>query len=737
MRKQVLFIVLTLLFTAQVIVAQTAHAVYCETDGRATLYFLCSDITPAGTHNGQPIIEVWSGEDITNMPDYDYTLRQGPKWLFDGKSEKLRHVVFEESFKDARPTNCSMWFYYCDRLETIEGIEYLNTSNVENMYKMFLYCKSLGSLDVSRFETSKVRNMAGMFDGCRLLTSIDVSKFETSNVTDMNSMFYGCDCLVSLDVSKFNTSKVTDMSGMFAYCNSLVSLDVTNFDVSNVTDMSSMFNGCRSLSSLDVSSFDVSKVTDMRAMFYGCDDLTSLDVSGFNTSNVTNMGTMFCGCSALTSLDLSDFNTSNVTDMSGMFSGCNSLASLDLTNFNTSRVSFMNNMFQYCEKLTSLDVSSFNTQNVTDMSGMFFNCRSLTSLDVSNFNTENVTDMSFAFSGCNSLTSLDLSNFNTANVTNMCVMFNDCRSLTSLDLRNFNTSKVTEMASMFSGCHDLISLDISNFDISNVNEENMKSVLLNCRSLEKLDLRNITGGIAKLANHDNISKMGAMIIVPESTDLENEVSEENYIVKPESGTSFVRTYATDALYTLYLPFAVDAVSHGSFYKYNGIEDMYVTFKKIDGDTTTAGSAYMFKPKSKGKVVFTTDMVLAELPENIQEDEAPGLYGVYTQKKFTSDNINSDVYYEWLERMEGPGWYAGGEFNRAYGNTTIEHNRAYLKLDSPVKNSDRLLVILDNTTDINTVRMMSADTPIYNMQGQRVDESNKGIVIKNGKKVILR
>ena len=263
-------------------------------------------------------------------------------------------------------------------LETIEGIELLDTSKVTDMGGMFAGCSSLTSLDVTKFDTSKVTDMSSMFWGCRSLANLDVSNFDTSYVTDMNSMFkgnsyWGSDtmALTSLDVTKFDTSNVTDMSDMFNGCSGLTSLDVTKFDTSKVTDMSSMFNGCSSLTSLDVSKFDTSKVTDMRSMFYNCAKLASLDVTKFDTSKVTNMDGMFWGCSGLTSLDVTKFDTSKVTDMRSMFQGCSGLTSLDVTKFDTSNVTNMYGMFYGCSGLTSLDLSSFNTAKVADMRCMF------------------------------------------------------------------------------------------------------------------------------------------------------------------------------------------------------------------------------------------------------------------------------------------------------------------------------------------------------------------------------
>ena len=341
-------------------------------------------------------------------------------------------AVFDPSFADARPTSTFKWFYGMNNLETIEGMEYLNTSEVTTMRAMFSECSSLASIDLSHFETSKVTSMRNMFNDCSSLTTLDVSLFNTSNVTNMYRMFNGCSKITSLDVSGFNTSNVTDMYRMFYGCGGLTSLDVSGFNTSNVILMYSMFSDCGGLTSLDVSGFNTSNVTEMSYMFNGCSKLTSLDLGNFDTSKVTAMKYMFHGCSNLTSLDLGNFDTSRVSTMEYMFYGCSKLVSLDLGNFNTSKVTTMDRMFYNCSSLTDIDVSSFNTSKVKSMRSMFNSCRSLSSLDISNFNSSNTTEMRYMFSNCESLTSLDLSNFDTSNATNTSNMLDNCHNLESL-----------------------------------------------------------------------------------------------------------------------------------------------------------------------------------------------------------------------------------------------------------------------------------------------------------------
>ena len=393
------------------------------------------------------------------------------------------HIVFDKSFSTYTPTSLYCFFKKLTKLETITGLEYLNTEKVTDMGYMFSGCSSLTSLDVTHFNTAKVTDMCYMFSYCSSLTSLDVTHFNTANVTDMGYMFLSCSKLSSLDVSHFNTAKVTKMNSMFSSCSKLISLDVTHFNTEKVTDMNSMFYNCSSLTSLDVSKFNTANVTKMNSMFSSCSKLISLDVTHFNTANVTNMSYMFSSCSSLTSLDVTHFNTANVTDMSYMFYKCSSLISLDVTHFNTEKVTDMNSMFYNCSSLTSLDVSKFNTANVTIMYRMFASCSKLTSLDVRNFGTANVKNMNSMFTGCSELTSLDVSNFNTANVMNMYRMFASCSKLTSLYLTNFNTEKVTNMNSMFFSCLALTTIYASSKFVTTLVSDS-RLMFYNCEKLK-------------------------------------------------------------------------------------------------------------------------------------------------------------------------------------------------------------------------------------------------------------
>ena len=158
------------------------------------------------------------------------------------------HIVFDKSFSTYTPTTLYCFFEDLKKLETITGLEYLNTEKVTDMYSMFYNCSSLTSLDVTHFNTANVTDMRYMFYYCSSLTSLDVTHFNTAKVTNMRYMFYNCKVLTSLDVTNFNTVNVTNMSSMFASCMALTTIYVSDkFVTDKVTKGSSMFNNCNNL----------------------------------------------------------------------------------------------------------------------------------------------------------------------------------------------------------------------------------------------------------------------------------------------------------------------------------------------------------------------------------------------------------------------------------------------------------------------------------------------------------
>ncbi len=438
-------------------------------------------------------------------------------------------------------------------------------------------------------------------------------------------------------------------------------------------------------------------------MFYNCGALTSLTFgSGFKADKVEGMGMMFKDCSSLKTLDLSSFTTTAATGMSSMFNGCSSLETLDISGFKTNNVTDMSNMFSGCSALATLTLGDgFVSTNVNNMISMFHNCKALTSLTFgSGFTADNVTNMDRMFSGCSALTALDLGGFKTEGVTNMFGMFDGCSGLKELHIDNFSVNDDTETYDMFYGC---------------------KAIML-------LDMRNVTTGLEKIAKDEVFNKTGMTLIIPSEEAKANVYTTENNIVIPGSGTTFTRSFTAGNMSTVCLPYAVNiSAEDGTFYKYSRCTADEVIFDEVKDGTTEAGTAYLFKPAATGDVTFTSTEELTTLP-TATEEAGDGLYGVYETKTFTEDEALAKTYYGW----------AGGKFMRAGKGATVKPNRAYLKVSAAtpssfmVKLSDEITGISSVTTTENNDNM-----PLYNLQGMCVDDNYEGIVIRGGKKIILR
>ena len=183
------------------------------------------------------------------LGENEYELNSGknlPEWVKHTFS--ITKVVFDTSFANARPTSCYKWFFWCEKLNQVEGIKNLNTKEVTDMADMFYECRDLSSLDVSGFNTEKVTDMSGMFFECISLKLLDVAKFNTANVKSMSNMFYRCHNIDLLNVTNFNTENVTNMQGMFSGCPALTTIYASDkFVTGKVTDGSNMFSNCANL----------------------------------------------------------------------------------------------------------------------------------------------------------------------------------------------------------------------------------------------------------------------------------------------------------------------------------------------------------------------------------------------------------------------------------------------------------------------------------------------------------
>lgn len=337
---------------------------------------------------------------------------------------------------------------------------------------------------------------------------------------------------------------------------------------------------------------------------------------------------------------------------------------------------------------------------------MFSYCSALKTLDLSSFNIaqKGSCGMDYMFSNCGSLTSLVFGQLNTSGVT-MNNMFKDCRALQFLDLSKAKGDKIPDM-------------------IGTLPENTYPVIFVPSETTLTVERKNVISGDD--GKCDNLE-----------IDADNLPS----LSFPYSFTAktitFSRKFVAGQPHTIYLPFAIDATAYGTFYTFTRYDNanQKVIFSKIEDNNgmTTANTPYLFVPNNNMQEIEITaaDGIAVSKTTDATQPETD-LIGVY--KKHTFDDTNKANCYGWADE----------KFMRAGNGASVGACRAYLKLpaESVIGNAPASLSIQlgDGTTGITAVKGGAdgdSDAPMYNLQGQRVDKSYRGVVIKNGKKMIIK
>ena len=743
-----------------------------------------------------------STQTLTFKKNVGETLPENSAWVEDRQqvatinknlgNGTIKHIVFDKSFSTYTPTSLYCFFKDLQKLETITGLEYLNTEKVTNMYGMFIKCFFLTSLDVTHFNTANVTDMSFMFSDCSSLTSLDVSHFNTAKVKNMRNMFSVCSSLTSLYLTNFNTENVTNMGDMFSNCRALTTIYVSSkFVTTQVSNSSGMFNNCKKLKG-EVEEWTDDKATDktyakieggyfsrIPRVKYADGTLTfflttkeTLGENEYELNSGANPPGWKTHCKEITKVVFdTSFANAKPTSCYQWFSLCENLKQIEgIKNLNTEKVTNMAYMFYYCLNLSSLDVSGFKTEKVTDMSGMFRSDSSVKLLDVAKFNTANVKSMEYMFYNCYGLTSLDVTNFNTANVTNMQGMFGKCNFLFSLDVTNFNTANVTNMSKMFE-CKGLTSLDITNFNTENVT--NMQGMFLFCNNLktiyvgDKFVTDKVTEGSAMFSGSPKLK--GAITEYDASkTDYTYANYKTGYFTKlvGKNGDEKIgatgETLATDNLvldddkdFVAYEPFAAKAASYSRPVKAGTTwatlclpfevslaNQNFRAFKLLSADEGTetveleeiegsiaAGTPVIIKMKD-GATKLNFTVADKEIAQKVVS-AANGNYnlqGIYTQKVFDKDADNN-CYIVKGNKLMNPAKLLENTNTTTVGSKPF---RAYMVDNSsaPAAGARMFSISVGGSTTAIEQLESTADSnaEYYDLQGRRLQNLQKGVNI---------
>ena len=306
----------------------------------------------------------WNTSKVTNM---SYTF-----------SECIKITTLEplQNWDTSNVTNMSSMFYRDSLLVSLQPLASWNTGKVTNMSSMFWTCKGIESLEPLRnWDTGKVTSMKQMFANDSKITSLEpLASWNVGNVKDMSYMFQYCGGIESLEpLRNWNTDNITNLTCTFQYCSKISSLEpLANWNVSNVTTLSSTFSFDPLIESLEpLRNWDISKVQFLSGTFSFCPSITSVEpLSNWNTGSVTNMDGLFRSTGISTLEPIGNWDTSKVTSMRYMFVNCHNLTyANELNNWDISSVRDMSEMFAF-SGLIYINMSSWDVTGKT-LNNMF------------------------------------------------------------------------------------------------------------------------------------------------------------------------------------------------------------------------------------------------------------------------------------------------------------------------------------------------------------------------------
>ncbi|MCH5248913.1 MAG: BspA family leucine-rich repeat surface protein [Lachnospiraceae bacterium] len=167
----------------------------------------------------------FSGADTSNVTNMSYML-----------SRTGFNSINLSGLDTSNVTDMSHMFDDCYSVKSID-LSGLDTSNVTDMSYMFYKCSRLTSVDFGGANIQNVTDMSNMFYDCSNLTNVDFGS-SSANVSNIDFMFRNCRSLISVDLSRFDTGNLLsdNARNIFYNADSLVRINTPlNLSISTIS----------------------------------------------------------------------------------------------------------------------------------------------------------------------------------------------------------------------------------------------------------------------------------------------------------------------------------------------------------------------------------------------------------------------------------------------------------------------------------------------------------------------
>ncbi len=207
----------------------------------------------------------------------------------------------------------------------------------------------------------------------------------------------------------------------------------------------------------------------------------------------------------------------------------------------------------------------------------------------------------------------------------------------------------------------------------------------------------------------------------------DETTEFSIAASSSSTVAYDRTFTSGQASTICLPFNLSSTevtaTGGKFYEFESATSTSLKFSEVS--ETTAYTPYLFVA-STNTTPFSSltdkEIVASEGANTTVTKNGFSFIGTLAKTPITSGDYG----------------FNGGELKKAGTGVTIKAFRGYFTGAFSESRSIDIDLGDGSVTGISKIQAeTSNDTPIYNLNGQRVGTDYKGIVIQNGKKVIKK